>query len=204
MRMPHAPCATRSMMYAVAFALTLALPLALTGMGPRAASAQPAPPADPALTPAEVEDFFRSFQEIRPLFEYGITESGSDDNADDPDGPLQELMAQAVMQPKAIEIIQSHGLTLERWGQVAQRVFRAYTTLKLGAEGKNPRAQLQAAMAELERDTTLSPGEKAMIRKEMEDVMEQMGQLLEEAPKADQDAVRPFMAQLDAVFDADE
>ncbi|WP_144284201.1 hypothetical protein [Megalodesulfovibrio gigas] len=182
-----------------AFCLAVALGLSLVAAV--AAQAQ-------ALTAATVEGFIRSIQEIQPLYE----QSGSQQDinkdtvdADDKNWNIRDWLAQAALEPRVLAILKKHGFQDQtQWADVATRVMQAYTTIRLGAEGLNARAQMQAGLAELEQQPGLSAEQKAMLRQQMQQGMQQMDQMLEEAPKADQDAVRPFMTQLDAVFEVEE
>ena len=183
-----------------AFCLAVALGLSLVATAAAQAQAQ-------ALTAANVEGFIRSIQEIRPLYDQSDSQQDINNDtvdADDKNWNIRDWLAQAALEPRVLAILKKHGFTPEDWSETATRVMQAYTTIRLGSEGLNARAQMQAGLAQLEQQPGLSAEQKAMLRQQMQQGMQQMDQLLEEAPKADQDAVRPFMTQLDAVFEVEE
>ncbi|GAB7081709.1 hypothetical protein [Megalodesulfovibrio paquesii] len=169
--------------------------------------------ADPAVTPltaADVQGFIASMHELRPIFAAagGADPADKTRNAPDapaPEGPIDasQWLTLAATQPKALAVLQKHGFTAERWGAVAEQIMQAYTSLKLGPEGANARAQIQSSLTQLEQQPGLSAEDKQLIRQQMQESLRQMDQMAEESSKADQETVRPFLSKLDAVFEVE-
>ncbi len=120
-------------------------------------------------------------------------------------GPMSRSLAQ-VKDHKAYNefksIISKAGFSSpERWAIVGDRVMRAYISLKMLEELTPEKIQeLQVSIEAVEKNEYLS----AQTKKQLLDSMKQMIALKGDVPKetkADQDALKPYLAKLERLFE---
>ena len=96
-------------------------------------------------------------------------------------------------------IVRRHGFTgLDHWGQVGDRLMRAYLALRIDAEQPLVRQQMQEARERVQASVNLSAERKQQMLTMMDSAVETMRMV--EAPEADKAAVRPHLEALERAF----
>lgn len=153
------------------------------------------------LSSADVEGFVKSMQELKPLFDR-YTEEMADDGDVTSTGQIVQDWANALREHAEVEgILEKYDLDAERFPSVAQLVTRAYMTLKLGKEGQDITARMEESLQDIDQNPDLPAEQKAEIRRQMEQSISELQKNFLNASEGDQDMVRPYLGQLDAIFE---
>jgi hypothetical protein len=153
------------------------------------------------LSGQDVQGFIGAMQDLKPYFEQYAQEAGEEgsDAARAMDG-----WAMALQQHHEVEgTLEKHGFTTETWPVVAHQVTQAYMAVKLGGDGENVLGQMRQSVAEIENSTDIPAEYKEQMLSQMKVSMAQMEQSLA-APAEDQAAVKPYLGQLDTLFEWQE
>jgi hypothetical protein len=152
-------------------------------------AALPAWSQGPALTADQVRGTLAAIRDLQAAF--GERLGGS--------GGMPEIAPGHRDYQRAVQIVREHGFpTLEAWSASAQRVMSAYVALQMAGSRPQVDAEARRALAEVENDPDLSPEQKRQMRQVIEQSLASL-RTLGSAPPADQAAVRPFVAEIDAL-----
>ncbi len=152
------------------------------------------------LSEKDVKRFVATMEDLKPLFDQYTDEIEDDGDASSTARIVSDWTANLREQRQAEAILARHGFEFESWSTVAQQVTHAYLAVKLGADGEDVVGQLRQNMAEIEASKDVPPEYKAQILDQMKQGMQEFEKLLDTDP-ADQAAVKPFVADLDRVFE---
>lgn len=164
-----------------------------------------------ALTGGEVTRFIATLDDVKAL---------SDEMGPETDLMMQQPSADVAFQPctdtvvglrekypagyaKLETIAAAEGFSADQWGLTGDRVMRAYIVEKMEAE--NPGAAAKAAEG-AKKMAAMDPKMLAMMppgAKEQMDASLALMKVFEATPEGDRAAVRPYLTELDTVFDAE-
>lgn len=151
----------------------------------------------------DVEGFIGAMQELKPYFD-----QFADEAEDEGDGTSTARImgdwAQSLKQQHEIEgMLQKHGFTFDNWAAVSQQVTQAYMAIKLGKDGQDVLGQMQQSVKEIEASKDIPAEYKTQMVAQMRQSMAEMEKTLATSPE-NQEAVRPFLSQLDTIFEWQE
>ena len=159
----------------------------------------PAAQAEAPLTDAEVRGFVESLRAIESLAareEAGGLGLQNAEDASPLSAAVQEMQARG--QIKAFEaVMRRHGFAdAAHWSRVGDRVYRAYFALAIQREAPGAEAEMRQALAEAERDPSLSAADKQAMREMMASAAAGL-RLTLQASEADKAAVAQHMDLLE-------
>lgn len=158
--------------------------------------------ASETLTDADVKRFAASMTDLQEVAErHRLDELATEHQPGQAISttPMSDAVAQLrghAAYSDATAVMRRHGFAdSSAWGQVGDRVFRAYMAISIERESPDAHQEMQRALAEIEQNPQLSEEQRRMMREMMAGAMGSM-QAAIEAPAADKAAVA---ANLDAV-----
>lgn len=152
------------------------------------------------LAAGDVKGFVGAMQELKPYFDQYADEVGDDGEGS---GAAQVMgdWARSLRDQQEVEgTLRKHGFDFERWAVVSEQVTQAYLAIKFGAEGEDVLGQMRQSIAEIENSKDIPAESKAQMLEQMRQSMEEMEKSFAASPE-DQAALKPFLAQLDAIFE---
>ena len=163
------------------------------------------------LTDARIEGFAASLPEVEKLvdaYEAGGGRTWDDERllpkAGEDWAPMSGAVAEMAGQPyyeDFLGVIKGHGFdSAEQWGEVGDRITRAMVALELKEEEPDMRADMEAAIAQIEGNPNLSPEQKAMMRQSMVAAAGILEAASDASPE-DVAAVEPHREMLSEVMD---
>lgn len=155
------------------------------------------------LTGGQVEDFVNSMKELKPYFDQYADEVGDDGDASSTAQIVNDWVSGIKGDQEILAILNKHGFNESSWATASQAVMKAYMAIKFGEEGKNIPAQMAESLKEIEADPDIPEDQKAEIRASMQKGIDEFEKNVN-APQDDQDAVRPYLSQLDTIFEWQE
>lgn len=155
------------------------------------------------LTAGDVEGFIASMQELKPYFDQYAEESGDDGDATSTAQVVTDW-AQGLKEQRDVEaILGKHGFDFATWSTVSQQVTQAYMALRLGKDGQDVMGQMQQSIADIENNKDIPAEYKSQMIAQMQASMAEMDKMLKASPE-DQDTVKPFVSELDVIFEMQE
>jgi hypothetical protein len=153
------------------------------------------------LNKADVERFINTYSSLsKDLEKYD--EYNLDDEAEEEEGDIHSFIEELKQYPEYAEvekIIKSYGYKdIPDWAMKTWTIAMSYAGLKLD---KDTNPALQQALDDIKNDESLTEEQKAMAIQQMEAVMSAMGSYGAEGNEANMAVVKPYIEQLDAVFD---
>jgi hypothetical protein len=104
------------------------------------------------------------------------------------------------MYNKYLNIIKSRGFSgPEIWAETATRVFKAHGAYKMQQESPKMDARMQQAIAQMQNNPNLTAKQKQQMLQTMGQAKQSMRTYVN-ASSADIEAVKPFVAEIDATF----
>lgn len=152
------------------------------------------------LTKKQVEGFVHSMTELKPLFDSYADEEGDDGDASSTAQIMKDWTTGLRERQDFLAILKKNGLGLADWETVSQDVVHAYMAIKFGKDGKDAVAQMQESMRTLESSPDISEAQKEEILTQMRQGIVEFEEMLSAAPE-NQAMVRPFLSQLDTIFE---
>jgi hypothetical protein len=162
---------------------------------PAAAPEQVAPAAPQQAAPTEplsqerAKAFVAAMEEIHPrvaAFRAAQAKSGNKPAEADLKAQEAELLA----------IVERHGFDKESWNATGDRVVSAYSFARMEREGKKVEDQIAAAEERVQKDSKMSPQQKADLLAALKQTREQY-----QLAGLDKPAVIPLMDRLKKVFE---
>ncbi|MBP9944097.1 MAG: hypothetical protein KBF11_06075 [Desulfomicrobium sp.] len=155
------------------------------------------------LSAKDVQGFIASMQELKPYFDQFAEETEDDGDLASTSRVVSDW-AQGLKERSDVEaIIGKHGFDFDSWAAVSQQVTQAYMAVKLGADGQDVMGQMRQSMAEIETNKDIPAEYKTQMITQMQTSMAEMEKVLKASPE-DQDAVKPFVTELDSIFEMQE
>lgn len=155
------------------------------------------------LSETDVKGFIGSMQELKPYFDQYADETGDDGDGASTAQVVSDWAKSLKEQQEVEGVLKKHGFDFERWAAVSQQVTQAYMAFKFGKDGQNVVGQMQESIAEIENNKDIPAESKAQMLEQMKQSMAEMENSFK-APQEDQDTVKPFVADLDKIFDWQE
>ena len=166
------------------------------------------------LTDAQIEGFAATMPEIEEIIDAHEADGGKtweDDALMPKAGESWAPMSGAVREMRGapyfgdIEaVIERHGFdSAEQWGEIGDRITRAMVAIELEDEDPEMRAEMEAAIAQIESNPNLSPEQKAMMRQSMEAAAGVLKSAADATPE-DIAAVKPHQEMLSKAMDDEE
>lgn len=155
------------------------------------------------LRAVDVKGFIGSMQELKPYFDQYADETGDDGDASSTSQVVSDWAKSMKDQHEVETVLKKHGFDFERWTVISQQVTQAYMAVKFGEDGQNVQAQMEESIASIETMPDIPADQKTQMIQQMRQSMEEMDKILKSAPE-DQEAVKPFVSQLDTIFDWQE
>lgn len=152
------------------------------------------------LSEKDVRGFVASMHELKPYFDQYADEVG---DGSDASGTAQVVSdwAKSLRQQHELEgLLAKHGFDFESWAAVSQQVTQAYMALKFGQSGQDVVGQMRQTMAEIEANKDIPAESKEQILGQMRQSMAEMEAIFSASPE-DQAMVRPFVSDLDTIFE---
>jgi len=167
-----------------------------------------------ALTDAQIKGFADSLPEVEKVVdEYEAAGGPAWENdemmprAGETWAPMSVAVAEMKNKPyydDFVDVVERHGFdSAEEWGEVGDRITRAMVALELEEEDPEMRAEMDAAIAQIESNPNLSPEQKAMMRRSMEAAAGVLKAASEASPE-DMEAVRPHQEMLSRAMDDED
>ena len=150
--------------------------------------------AQTPLSSADVKNVIGAVKELKTEFDK--------DNAYDLDQMTQmdALVKSQAAHTKYMGIINKYGFAdSEKWATALMQVARAYAAYKMQLEQPNMQAQLRESMAQIENNPNLTPQQKQQMMQMMQQSTQSWGAYLN-APPADVETVKPFVAEIEQTF----
>jgi len=155
------------------------------------------------LTAKDVQGFIASMHELKPYFDQYAEESGDDGDASNTAQVVTDW-AQGLKEQRDVEaILGKHGFDFNTWGTVSQQVAQAYMAVRLGKDGQDVMRQMPQTIAEIESNKEIPAEYKSQMIAQMQTSMAEMEKVLAASPE-DQVTVKPFVSELDAIFEMQE
>ena len=166
------------------------------------------------LTDAQIKGFADSLPVIGKVIDAYEAEGGTtwDDQemmpkAGETWSPMSKAVAEMQGQPyfdDVMDLMQRYGFdSATEWGEVGDRITRAMVALELNEEDPEMRAEMDAAIAQIEGNPNLSPEQKAMMRRSMETAAAVLKAASDASPE-DMEAVRPHQEMLSKAMDDED
>lgn len=156
-----------------------------------------------ALPGEHVEGFVNAMKDLKPYFDQYADEIGDDGDASSTAKLVTDWASGLKRHADLMEILEKHGFDEKSWVAVTPLVMKAYMTVKLGAEGRNIPAQMAESLKEIESNPDIPEAQKTEIRDSIQRGIEEFEKSLD-APIEHQDAIRPYLGQLDEIFEWQE
>lgn len=151
----------------------------------------------------EVEGFIGVMQELKPYFDQYADEAEDDGDATSTSRIMGDW-ARSLKEQREVEgMLKKHGFDVESWSEVAQQVTQAYMAVKLGVEGEDVLGQMRQSVDEIKANKDIPAEYKTQMVAQMEQSMAEMEKTLATSPES-QEAVKPFIPQLDTIFEWQE
>ncbi len=150
--------------------------------------------AQTPLSSADVKNVIGAMKELKTEFDKN--------NAYDLDQmtQMEALVKGQAAYTKYMGILNRYGFAdSEKWGTALMQVARAYAAYKMQLEQPNMQAQLRESMAQIENNPNLTPQQKQQMMQMMQQSTQSWGASLN-APPADVEAVKPFVAEIERTF----
>ena len=160
-----------------------------------------------SLTDEKIRNFIASWDEIQEIGEEYDDLDDLDDEAgiygDEEMATMPERpMSHAIERMRGHEIhnrvdntVQGYGFSdINEWGDVGDRVIKAFFSLQIEEESPEMRAQMEQAMREIEQ-SPMPDAQKEQMKQRMRSQMEAV-EAMADAPEEDIEAVRPHMEEL--------
>jgi hypothetical protein len=155
------------------------------------------------LTATDVQGFIASMQELKPYFDQYAEESGDDGDSTSTAQVVTDW-AQGLKEQRDVEaILGKNGFDFNTWSTVSQQVTQAYMAVRLGKDGQDVMGQMRQSIAEIEGNKDIPAEYKSQMIAQMQTSMAEMEKVLTASPE-DQDTVKPFVSELDAIFEMQE
>lgn len=151
------------------------------------------------LSTERVQGFVGVMEEFKPFFERYAEDADDDGDAASTAKLVTDWAHEFKCSSDMLTVLEKHGFDKDSWPVVAAQVSQAYMAVKFGEHGQDALGQMRRAVMEIEGNRDISAEDKAQMLAQMKENMAVMEKTLS-APAADQDAVREFIPQLDAVF----
>ncbi|NLW82685.1 MAG: hypothetical protein GXY42_13600 [Desulfovibrionales bacterium] len=155
------------------------------------------------LTGAQVKGFVHVMQELKPLFDKYADEIGDDGDAMSTAHIVRDWAGGLQGQTEAEGVLRRYSFDSTSWSAVSQQVTEAYMALKFGKDGQDISAQLQDALRAIEDSSDFPAEDKEQMVARMKQSIEEF-ERIRNVPQADQDAVQPYLTNLDTIFDWQE
>ena len=155
------------------------------------------------LTAGDVQGFIASMQELKPYYNQYTEEVGDDGDATSTSRIVTDWARGLKERGEVESILKKHGFDFESWATVAQRVTQAFMAFRLGEEGQDIMGQMRQSVAEIEANKDIPAEYKSQMLAQMQMSMAEIEKALD-APAEDQEAVKPFAAELDVIFEMQE
>lgn len=155
------------------------------------------------LSESDVKGFVGSMQELKPYFDQYADETGDDGDGASTAQVVSDWAKSLKEQQEVEGVLKKHGFDFERWAAVSQQVTQAYMAFKFGKDGQDVLGQMQESITEIENNKDIPAESKAQMLDQMKQSMAEMEKTFQ-APQEDQDTVKPFVADLDKIFDWQE
>lgn len=152
------------------------------------------------LSEQQVWGFVNVMQEFKPLFEQYAEAADDDGDVASTSKLVTDWAREFTWSPDMLALLDKYGFDRETWPVVASRVTQAYMAVKFGEEGGDALGQMRKIVREIEDSRDIPAEQKEQMIGQMKENMAEMEKTLN-APAGDQNAVRAFIPQLDAVFD---
>ncbi|SDX01863.1 hypothetical protein [Marinobacter mobilis] len=166
------------------------------------------------LTEQDVKNFINSLEALQEL-EGEFAELADDmnqepDNGDPAIPDLGHLFSDAVGRMEGhpqfeqfSAIVKDNGFgNASDWGETGDRVFRAWMAIEMQGQSRAAHQDVANAIAEIDRNPSLTAEQKAQMKAMMQGAMSMMEQA-SDAPEADIRALRPHMEELRRVTSED-
>lgn len=164
-----------------------------------------------ALNGDIINRFIDSLVALQPLQEkyQGESWASAANSTGDESGDGISLMSDSLEAMKGHEAyaevartVKAHGFSSpEQWGEIGDRIFKAYAAASMEAERPGSRREMEEAMRELE-NADMPAAQKQMMQQSMGQAMATIKSLTD-APQADIEAVQPYMAEIEQAFVAE-
>lgn len=155
------------------------------------------------LTARDVQGFVNSMQELKPYFDQYADETGDEGDA----GSTAQIVsdwARSLKEQQDVQVVLTkNGFDHESWAVISQQVTSAYMALKFGKDGHNVIGEMRQSMTEIEANADIPAEQKTQMVTQMKQSMAEMEKVLS-APVDDQNAVKPYLSKLDAIFEWQE
>lgn len=155
------------------------------------------------LNTEQVRAFVSVMQEFKPLFDQYAEEVEDDGDAASTSRLVADWAREFKWTPEMLSVLRKYGFDEKTWPDVAGQTTQAYMAVKLGEDGQDVLGQMRRSVQEIENSQDI-PEEYAEYREhliaQMQSNIAEMEKALN-APANDQEAVRPFISQLDVIFD---
>jgi len=160
-----------------------------------------------SLTDEKIRNFISSWEEIQAIGEEyddldeleeeaGIYED--EEMAAMPERPMShaiEKMRGHEIYNKVDSTVQGYGFSdINEWGEVGDRVIKAFFSLQIEEDSHGMRAEMEQAMREIE-ESPMPEAQKEQMKQRMRSQMEAV-EAMADAPEEDIEAVRPHMEEL--------
>lgn len=155
------------------------------------------------LNGKDVKSFVNSMRDLKPLFDQYAEETGDDGDATSTAQVVQDWSKGMKGRSELESVLKKNGFTYESWEQVSMQVMHAYMAVKFGKDGKNVVGQMEESRQAIQDSKDLPAESKQQLIEEMTKSIAEFKKSLD-ASKTDQEAVRPFITDLDAIFDWQE
>ena len=155
------------------------------------------------LSTEQVRSFVGAMQEFKPGFDQYAEEVGDDGDAASTSKLVADWAREFKWSPEMLSVLQKYGFDAKTWPVTARLATQAYMAVKLGEDGQDVLGRMRHSMREIEtsRDIPEEYAEyRAHLLTQMRANIAEMEKTLN-APRKDQEAVQPFIPQLDAIFE---
>ncbi len=165
-----------------------------------------------AATPLGEDDIQNFMKAMKPLQELGDkydfenNEDGPSENLDlDEFSPMSHAL-ENVKEHESYEefktiILQAGFSSPQQWASVGDRVLRAYTSLRIIEEMTPERIEeMLKSVEEVKKNQYLSPEIKKQLLESLSQTMT-MKENISQSTKADQEALKPYLAKLERLFE---
>lgn len=156
-----------------------------------------------SLTAKDVEGFMATMQELKPYYDQYSEDVENDGDATSTAQVVSDWASGLKERGEVENILSRHGFDFESWPVVAQQVTQAFLAVRLGQDGQDIMGQMQQSVAEIEANQDIPAEYKSQMIAQMQASMTEIEKALS-APPEDQEAVKPFLSELDAIFEMQE
>jgi predicted component of type VI protein secretion system len=150
------------------------------------------------LSTQTVKHFIASFPQVKAVVvQHGIESAGKASDDANTLSTVIEAATDETLQTHIDEVVLANGFrNTKDWLSAAQSITKCYAYLKLSPSQAKMRRKLEKAIRKIKKNDFLSDKQK---RKLIEAVRANFGAVMEEPPAENLAAVKPFVADLDAL-----